>query len=334
MGGVVVDVAGGDLGGAGRWRHELDRYVADRTVPAVIGRGRRLTTPWLLRRERMAGGADIVVAPNNVSFAISGTERRVLLRNALHFLYPDEEHLLARMPRAWRVRIPVVRGLLARADLVVVPCSAMADRVVHHVPRAARRLVVRPHPVTPLNGDGNGDGDGDGDGARSAETPFILVPVVPAPYKNVVDPVRSLVAAADAVAHPARVHVTCEADDLPIDLVAHPRVRPIGVRPHRRLVEVWRAASAAFFPPRVEAFGFPLAESRVYGVPVIAPDSAQSREIAGPALRGYDPRDPGSLVAALLRTAEPVAADPDPFDPDSYFAWLLGPGGDRSGERG
>lgn len=317
---VVVDVAGGNGGGAARWRAELDAHVSDNPLlVSLIGNGERLTPRWLIKRERMARSADIVVAPNNVSFALSGGERRVLLRNALHFLYRSEEHLLDSMPRAFRAQIPVVRGLLGRAQVIVVPCAAMADRVVHHVPTTAARLVVRPHPVTPAGPRMPGD------------RPIILVPVVPGPYKNLFAHLRLLVAAADTLRHPARVLVTADSCDLPPDLAANARVSAIGIVPHRKLQAFWQSAYAAFYPSTVESFGYPLAEARSYGVPVLAPQSAQAQEIAGPALRGYDPTDPPTLVDALAAADIPVSADATPFDRRAYFDWLLGelPAGSR-----
>jgi hypothetical protein len=70
---------------------------------------------------------------------------------------------------------------------------------------------------------------------------------------------------------------------------------------------------------------YPLAEARVSGQPVIARDTAQNREIAGPVLCRYTLSDPNSLRRAVQAalTAD-VAPDPGPFDPDRYFAWLLG----------
>jgi len=310
---VVVDAAGGVVGGAARWRAELDAYLAtaDRERVTTIGDGRRLTPAWLLQRERMARAAGLLVAPNNVSFATGRGERRVLLRNALHFLHRSEEHLLTLLPRSFRAQIPVVRRLLPRADLIVVPCSAMADRVVHHVPSAAMRIVVRPHPVSPTGP------------RRVADVPFILVPVVPGPYKNLIQQLRLLLAAGDP-RDPMRIRVTANASDLPGDLACHPRIDLIGIMPADRLAALWRSATAAFYPSCVEAFGYPLAEARAYGVPVIAPNTAQGREIAGGALRGYDPADPQSLRVALSATAAPVASDPTGFARDPYFDWLLG----------
>ena len=48
-------------------------------------------------------------------------------------------------------------------------------------------------------------------------------------------------------------------------------------------------------------------------------------EIAGGALRPYDPDRVGSLADAILAAAEPAAADPEPFNRANYFRWLLDP---------
>jgi hypothetical protein len=57
---------------------------------------------------------------------------------------------------------------------------------------------------------------------------------------------------------------------------------------------------------------------------VIARDTAQNREIAGNALCAFSPADPDSLPHALkLALTTDVSPDPGPFDPDTYFEWLL-----------
>ncbi|NEE00186.1 glycosyltransferase [Phytoactinopolyspora halotolerans] len=314
---VVVDTAGGGIGGAARWRSELDAFL-ERGVPGVkiVGRGRPLTPSWLLRREWLAGRARVVVATNNASFACRGGERRVLLRNALHFLRPSEDHMLRGMPRAFRAQIPLVRRLLGRADLIVVPCTTMAERVSVSVPSAAKRIVVHAHPVTPA-------------GARtSSPRPFILVPVVPAPYKNLGAELAALVATLDKVGGPMEVWVTARPGDLPGTLARHPRLTMLGVVPYHRLATMWRHATAAFYPSSVEAFGYPLAEARVYGLPVLAPDSAQAREIAGRALVAYQAGRLGSLEQAVRQAVQaagrPVEAEPRAFERGPYFRWLLG----------
>ena len=44
--------------------------------------------------------------------------------------------------------------------------------------------------------------------------------------------------------------------------------------------DLWSRCRAVYFPTGLESFGCPLAEARVNGVPVIARDTPQNREIA------------------------------------------------------
>jgi glycosyltransferase involved in cell wall biosynthesis len=158
--------------------------------------------------------------------------------------------------------------------------------------------------------------------------PFILVPVLPAPYKNLVPQLAALLGALDRTGQPTEVRVSAHPADLPAALARHPRLCLLGSVPHRALAGMWQRASAAFFPSTVEAFGYPLAEARAYGVPVLAPDSAQAREVAGAALVPYRPADPRSLTAAVTEGLnQPVRAEPHAFDRDTYFRWLFAPEG-------
>ena len=73
--------------------------------------------------------------------------------------------------------------------------------------------------------------------------------------------------------------------------------------------QLWARSRAIYFPTGLESFGYPLAEARVNGQPVIARDTEQNREIAGPALCGYTVGDPDSLrhatEAALTAAGRP-----------------------------
>ncbi len=313
--GSVLDAAGGEVGGAARWIAELDGFLREHSEPeppvTVLGRHRPLTAGWLLGRERAAARASVAVAANNASFAFAGAHRRVLVRNALHFLYQSEQHLLASMPRSFHAQIPVVRALLRRADVIVAPTSAMAARVAHHVPAVRDRVVVRPHPVTPLGS------------RRPVSEPFILVPVLPAPYKNLMSQLRALLVATTRTGRTLEIRVTARREDLPPALADHPRLWALGTVSAESLGHLWRSATAAFFPTRAEAFGYPLAEARAYGVPILSPDTDQAREVAGPALRPYRLDDLDSLTDALAALDAPVAPELHLFDRDAYFRWLL-----------
>ena len=86
---------------------------------------------------------------------------------------------------------------------------------------------------------------------------------------------------------------------MPADLAACPRVDLLAGAAREESAALVGRARAVYFPGGLESFGYPLAEARAGGRPVIARDTAQNREIAGPALCGYTPGDPASLELAV-----------------------------------
>ncbi len=314
---VTVDVAGAQMGGAARFAAELQDYLhrSGRADVRVIGAGRRVSPAWLARRELARPGRGRRVALNNVSFVAPGCERWTLLRNALHFLTSAEAEDLDPSLRSTAAReAALVRLAARRADVLVVPSTAMADRVARLLPGARGRIVVRPHPVSA------------GSVPRQNREAAILCPVLFAPYKQMSERLAELLAAVEDYGDPAvRVRVTAGRGDLPAGLAASPRLEFAGRVSHEQLTDLWARSRAIYFPTGLESFGYPLAEARVSGQPVIARDTAQNREIAGPALREFRPGNHDSLVraVALAMTTE-AAPDPAAFDPGAYFDWMLG----------
>ncbi len=314
---VTVDIAGAQMGGAARYAAELRGYLArtERQDVRVIGADRHVNPAWLLRRETVRPKSARRVAVNNVSFISPGGQRWAQLRNALHFLTDDEAASLDPALRtSVRREAVVVRLTARRADVLVVPCTAMAERVTRVLPVVRSRMVVRPHPVSA------------GPARPGAREAAILCPVLFAPYKQMDERLTELLGAVDGYGDPAvRVRVTADRGHLPPAVASSPRLEFLGRIDQRDLQQVWARSRAIYFPTGLESFGYPLAEARANGQPVIARETAQNREIAGPALCGFDPGEPDSLRHAVkcALTAE-VAPDPLPFDPDAYFGWLLG----------
>jgi glycosyltransferase involved in cell wall biosynthesis len=311
---VVVDIAGAQMGGAARFAGELDRYLArtGRRDIQVIGGAQRVAPGWLMRRETVGRSAVRRVAVNNISFVGPARERWALLRNALHFLTLAETEELEPATRAQlRREAAIVRLAARRADVIVVPCTAMAERVSRIVPGVQRRLIVRAHPVS-----------ADSVALRRRD-PAILCPVLFSHYKRMDERLTELL---DAIGdRPVRVRVTADPTDLPTSLAEDRRIELLGRLEPGELRDWWARSRAIYFPTGLESFGYPLAEARVSGQPVIARETAQNAEIAGPALCGYELGDRDSLRHAVERalTAD-VAPDPAPFDPDAYFAFVLG----------
>ncbi len=212
---IVVDVAGAVMGGAAKLASELRAYLlrSQRTDVRLIGQDRQLTPTWLPRREVLAAGGSRMVALNNVSFVGPGGSRRVVLRNALHFLDEDERRELAtRLPASLPLESAVVRQCARRADVVAVPCTAMAERVLSVLPDLADRLHMRHHPVSQL-------------ATRADPRPSILCPVLPEPYKNLGQWIEELARAMDVHGTvKARITVTASGEDLPPSLRNNARI--------------------------------------------------------------------------------------------------------------
>lgn len=315
---VIVDAAGGQIGGAARFKVELHRYLArtGRKDVHVIGAERQVDPAWLLRREVAMPTGGRRIALNNVSFVGPGSERWALLRNPLDFLTDNETAGLDPARRfANKRRASVVHLAARRADFLVVPSTGMVKRVSRTLPSLASRIVMRHHPVAPSSI------------PRVPRDPVILCPVLFSPYKGMIERITELLAALDDVADATiRLCVTAVPAEVPEALAHHPRIDLVGRLEHKALGDLWARSCVIYFPPTIESFGYPLAEARVHGQPVIAPDTEQNREIAGPALFGFTIGDADSLrTATALALATNVTPDPAPFDPMAYFNWLLGP---------
>jgi glycosyltransferase involved in cell wall biosynthesis len=314
---VTVDVAGAQMGGAARFAGELSRYLrrTGRDDVRVIGGSRRLGLAWLLRREISRSQRGRFIALNNVGFLTQGGERWTLLRNALHFLTEAETGRLDPRLRSTTGRTgALVRIAARRSDVLVTPSTAMAERVSRILPGLSQRIVVRPHPVSADSV------------PELLREPAILCPVLFAPYKQMDTRLAELLDALDALGNPsARLWITANRAEVPGRVAFHPKAELLGRLGQDDLRQRWGRCRAVYFPTGVESFGYPLAEARACGRAVIARDTAQNREIGGPALCSFALGDAASLRAAVAAAlAAKIRPDPAPFDPGAYFDWLLG----------
>lgn len=315
---VIVDASGALIGGAARFMVELRGYLerTGREDVEIIGSRRRVRPGWLLRRELSSSVRSRRVALNNIGFVAPGGQRWTLLHGPMHFLTEDEQARLDPAQRASVRRKAVVVHLAARrSDVVVAPSIAMTERIVSIIPDLRSRVVARPNPVSVPST------------PRTPGDLIILCPVLFAPQKQMPQRLTELLTAIGELANPSvRVQVTAYATEVPTAVARHPQVELLGRLSYSELRESWARSRAIYFPTDLESFGYPLAEARVSGQPVVARDTALNREIAGPALCRYTFGDPDSLRQAVnvALTAE-VAPDPGPFDPDRYFDWMLGP---------
>lgn len=307
---TVIDVAGATTGGAGRWRWEAQRWVLRHPNRASLaGLEQRVEPRWLARREFLSDRRR--VAANNVSF-LTGDRRVVLLRNHLQFLRPDERPGFPGLPNNLSRQARVVRAALSRAHVVVVPSTQMAERVTDSVPAVRDRIVVRHHPlsVRPRRE------------SASKPEPYVLFPSLPAAHKDLDGALDCLSEAIEFSGLNWQIKVT--ATDADLGRARSSRIHPIGPQSLEQLEELLGGASAVFAPYMAESFGYPIAEGRAAGVPVVAPKTLHNQEVGGGALCAYRPDFDAEQVASALVEASKVtiSPEPEPFDPDRYFTWL------------
>jgi hypothetical protein len=306
------------MGGAARYRAEVYRYLArtGREDVKLIGADRRLDSAWLLQRETAKPLRARRVALNNVSFLSPGGDRWTIVANSWHFATDQERETLTADARgAIGRRAAVVRLAVRRSDVIIAPCTDMAERIIRVLPSVQPRVVVRMHPVSTY------------EVPDKPRDQIILCPVIFSHYKRMATRIMDLLSAVDHHIEPSvRIMVTAERCELPESLSNHPRVKLVGRLAVNDLRPLWESSRAIYFPTSMEAFGYPLAEARANGVPVIALESSQNREIAGPALCGFAEGNLGSLREATeIALKKEVKPDPTPFNPEAYFNWLLGP---------
>jgi glycosyltransferase involved in cell wall biosynthesis len=325
---VLVDCAGGQTGGARRFRDELIAWH-DRHPQAplqFVGLGQRISARHLTSREirSLRHHYHRNIATNNIGFIGVRGESWVLLRNALHFLTRAETAAVPqRFARRMQTQARMIKVAAKRADTIVVPTSEMAERVSTHLPAVAGRVIVAPHPVSPRR-------------PRKVLPGLIVCPVLIGPYKRMDHHLELLERAV------VELRASCSVD-LDVRVTATERelttlgrdsgtLRPIGRLSTEELDEQLSKAQAVYYPTTLESFGYPLAEARANGQPVVALNTARTREIAGPALVSYRAETSEAVADALRRAVEepPPPRDPTPFCPDTYFKrWVCGVPGQR-----
>lgn len=315
---TVVDTAGAQMGGASRLLLELRRYLEDsgRQDVFMLGAERSLSPAWLVSRELLAAGRrpGAAVALNNVSFVAAGRRRTVLLRNPLHFPLSGEERLLPpRSAHRISAQARVVRAAVHRADLLVVPSSSMAARVEHWVPRERSKVVVRPHPVSPRT-------------TLAERVPGrIVCPVLLAPWKQMGPRLQLLIDACSLVRAdgiPVEMVVTATREELRREGVSAGAVTAVGRLSVERVEKLLASAHVVYYPTDIESFGYPLAEARANGQPVLAVDNAHNAEVAGSALIGFEP-NVNSLALAVRRSLDAHVTPSIASNAYEYFDLLL-----------
>jgi hypothetical protein len=295
---AAIDIAGAQMGGAKRYVDELDAYLRNADGIDVLGRSSTISAHYLARREREMRPYELRVAVNNVALATGGPSK-VALRNALHFLNDSEERDLGNLlSRQVRYETKIIRLLARRADVIVAPSSAMAERIATVAPYLSSKVIVRHHPVS-------GDKAIGSTKERVGAGQRLLCPVLHAPFKRLE---RILPMVAQAVramrSEPAwsdlELRCTLTDEEMQVSGVRPgDGLVPLGRLSSAHVAQEWAGATAILYPTFIESFGYPLAEANVRRIPILAMGNEWVREIAGDALVPLDQTSPAALRSAI-----------------------------------
>jgi glycosyltransferase involved in cell wall biosynthesis len=131
--------------------------------------------------------------------------------------------------------------------------------------------------------------------------PFLLYPARPWPHKN---HARLLEAFASLRETRPKLRLVLTGGGLERLDPLPEGVTRLGVVSAKRLASLYRRAACLVYPSVYEGFGLPLLEAMASGCPVAAASAGAIPEVCGGAAVHFDPGDPASIAAGILRADE------------------------------
>lgn len=237
--------------------------------------------------ERATGPVDVIHA-TGVAVPPRSAPLVVTVHDLSYLVYP--KHFSRAGLRFFRRALELVR---VRADLVLCSSEATLEHCVQ-VGLPPERLRHVPLGVYTERAD-------EADVARVRERyglagPYVLWTGTVEPRKNL----RGLLAAWELVHTDAEL-VLVGPRGWNEELQPAPGVKMLGFVPGDDLRALYAGAEVFCFPSLMEGFGFPVIEAMAQGTPVVTSAGTSTEELAQDAGLLVDPRDPGSIAAALQR---------------------------------
>ena len=261
----------------------------------------------LLPRLAAKAGVDVLHSLGSTAPGWGRFRRVVTIHDLIYRIYPEAHHGLR--ARAMSVLVPLAAR---RSDRIIAPSASTKDDLVRLLGISPELVDLAPHGlgVVPAESAGETEVRGRFDlGARVV----VLTASAKRPHKNLAGlldawarlPAQDrpvLVLPGYPTQHEAQLRAHAAALGLEADTRFTGWVEP------RYLEGLYRVASCFVFPSFYEGFGFPVLEAMARGVPVACSDRASLPEIAGDAVRYFDPEDPGAIADAVQDVLGDAAA--------------------------
>ncbi|MBI4634960.1 MAG: glycosyltransferase [Candidatus Rokubacteria bacterium] len=261
--------------------------------------------------------ADVVWATLSFGMLRPPVRQIAFQRNAMYYCPAYLETLGRRDLLVTRIRRALLYRAMRASRWIITPTLAMRDMIRGvHPELPSDRFEIMPHPYDPAV-------------AREPLSGAVASALADAPPGTVrflyVGHILSFKAlpfvldafrrAVDRTARPLRLYLTIAPEDWPqgfdrfvrrveaLDLGQ--QVVILGKVRGETIERLYRACDVLVFPSLCESFGFPLLEARIYGLPIVAADTAVNREMAGEGALYYAPGD----VEGAAKLFELTAAD-------------------------
>jgi glycosyltransferase involved in cell wall biosynthesis len=259
----------------------------------------------LLPRAAARAGVDVLHSLANFAPAWGRFVRVVTVHDLLYLRHP--EFLSALMRLGTRTLVPLGAR---RSDRVITVSESSREELVRLLRIPDRRIDVVPNGLGATTAHGPAEAwvpEG------AAGRPVVLSVATRLPHKNL----GALVEAAALMPAGERPAFVLAGGVTKLDAELVAQAGRLGVAddvvlapwlPPAKLEGLYAAASCLALPTLYEGFGMPVLEAMARGVPVACADLPVLREVAGPAARFFDPRDPESIARALR---ELLASEPE-----------------------
>jgi glycosyltransferase involved in cell wall biosynthesis len=249
---------------------------------------------------RHVGKATLLCLGNTAPIAsLIGGRAGVMLHDQAHLLFPDD------YSRTYRLLHRVIEGvILRRARPLILVSNAEREALEQRNPRLGSPIVVAP------NGSWIDDAAAGELPQRSKPGGYGLFVGSLTHRKNIGAVLSTAIRLARERHHHFRfvgppADPAWLANAVPEDVRSY--IHFTGYASNAELPALYRDAAYLLYPSFYEASGLPPSEAMSFGCPTVVSDLPVMRERCGPAALYCDPRDPGSIHAAVCT----VLDDPD-----------------------